>query len=197
MATETSAQKRQANRRNALRSTGPKSSDGKLRSSKNARMHGLSVIDSMGIPDPLLTNLSELISQDGVDPFLAQEIANRIVSFERNQTYQRMLFSQLEEPKRTETAVHEGMRNSFGTELDMMADFLDEKRFLGGRISKGDLNFVINMQHKMMKLTLRQIKRQEIEHAKRVRNSVRYLKRSSNQLIKSLKGLRSALVEQR
>lgn len=155
-------------------------------------MHGLSVIDSMGIPDPLLTNLSELISQDGVDPFLAQEIANRIVSYERNQTYQRMLFSQLQEPKRTETAVHEGMRNSFGKELDMMADFLDEKRFLGGRISKGDLNFVINMQHKMMKLTLRQIKRQEVEHAKRVRNSVRYLKRSSNQLIKSLKGLRSA-----
>jgi protein-arginine kinase activator protein McsA len=48
------------------------------------------------------------------------------------------------------------------------------------------------MQHRMLKLTLRQIKRQEVEHAKRVRNSVRYLKRSSNQLIKSLKGLRSA-----
>ena len=192
MARKQSAQKRQANRRNALRSTGPKSPAGKNRASKNARMHGLSVIDSMGISDPLLTNLSELISQDGVDPFLAQEIANRIVSYERNQAYQRMLFSQLEQPKRTETAVHEGMRNSFGTELDMMADFLDEKRFLGGRIKKSDLNFVINVQHKMMKLTLRQIKREEVEHAKRVRNSVRYLKRSSNQLIKSLKGLRSA-----
>jgi hypothetical protein len=192
MATKTSAQKRQANRRNALRSTGPKSSDGKLRSSKNARMHGLSVIDSMGISDPLLTKLSELISQEGVDNFLAQELANRIVSYERNQAYQRLLFSQLQESKRTETAVHGGMRNSFGTELDMMADFLDEKRFLGGRVKKSDLNFVINMQHKMMKLTLRQIKRQEVEHAKRVRNSVRYLKRSSNQLIKSLKGLRAA-----
>ena len=192
MATKISAQKRQANRRNALRSTGPKSPVGKSRSSKNARMHGLSVIDSMGISDPLLTNLSELISQGGVDPFLAQEIANRIVSYERNQAYQRMLFSQLEQPKLTETAVHEGMRNSFGTELDMMADFLDEKRVLGGGIKKSDLNFVISMQHRMMKLTLRQLKRQEVEHAKRVRNSVRYLKRSSNQLIKSLKGLRSA-----
>ena len=192
MATKTSAQKRQANRRNALRSTGPKSSGGKLRSSKNARMHGLSVIDSMGISDPLLPKLSELISQEGVDNFLAQELANRIVSYERNQAYQRLLFSQLQEPKRTETAVHKGMRDSFGTELDMMADFLDEKRFLVGRVKKSDLNFVINMQHKMLKLTLRQIKRQEVEHAKRVRNSVRYLKRSSNQLIKSLKRLRSA-----
>ncbi|WP_445781398.1 hypothetical protein [Shewanella sp.] len=192
MATKTSAQKRQANRRNALSSTGPNSPAGKSRSSKNARMHGLSVIDSLAISDPLLTNLSVLISQEGVDPFLAQEIANRIVSFERNQAYQRMLFSQLEQPKRTETAVHEGMRNSFGTELDLMADFLDEKRYLGGRISKGDLNFVINTQRRMWKLTLRQIKRQEVEHAKRVRNSVRYLKRSSNQLIKSLKGLWAA-----
>ena len=50
-------------------------------------MHGLSVIDSMGISDPLLTKLSELISQEGVDNFLAQELANRIVSYERNQAY--------------------------------------------------------------------------------------------------------------
>ncbi len=73
-----------------------------------------------------------------------------------------------------------------------MADFLDEKRYLVGRIKKSDLNFVANTQHKMLKLTLRQLKRQEAEHAMRVRNSVSYLKRSSNQLIKSLKGLRSA-----
>jgi len=98
----------------------------------------------------------------------------------------------LQQPIRTETAVQEEMRNSFGTELDLMADFLDERRYLAGRIKKSDLNFVINTQHKMLKLTLRQVKRQEAEHAKRARNSVRYLKRSSNQLIKLLKGLRAA-----
>lgn len=192
MAAKTSVQKRQANRRNALRSTGPKSPAGKSRSSTNARIHGLSVIDSTVISDLLLTKLAGMIAEEGVQNFQAQEIASRIVSYERNQAYQRMLFSQLVQPKRTETAVHEVMRNSFGTELDLMADFLDEKRYLGGRISKGDLNFVISTQHRMLKLTLRQIKRQEVEHAKRVRNSIRYLKRSSNQLIKSLKGLRTA-----
>lgn len=103
-----------------------------------------------------------------------------------------MLFSQLQQPSRAETAVHQEMRNLFGTELDMIDDFLDEQRYLVGRIKKSDLNFVINTQHKMLKLTLRQIKRQEAEHAKRVHNSVRYLKRSSNQLIKLLKGLRAA-----
>jgi hypothetical protein len=192
MAAKTSVQKRQANRRNALRSTGPKSPAGKSRSSKNAQMHGLSTIDSMAISDPLLTKLAGLIAEEAVDNFWAQEIANRIVSYERNKAYQRTLFSQLQPPSQTETAVHDGMRNSFGKELDMMVDILDEKRYLGNGIKKSDLNFVINTQHKMLKLTLRQIKRQEVEQVKRVRNSVRYLKRSSNQLIKSLKGLRSA-----
>jgi hypothetical protein len=139
-----------------------------------------------------MAKLSEVIAEEIVDTFLAQEIANRIVSYERNQAFQRKLFLQLQHPNRAETTLHQGMRNSFGTELDLMADFLDERRYLPGRIKKRDLNFVINTQHKMLKLTLRQVKRQEAEHAKRVRNSVRYLKRSSNQLIKSLKGLRSA-----
>ena len=155
-------------------------------------MHGLSIIAQIGIPDPLLTQLTSMMAEDGIDNFEAQDIARRIVSYERNQAYQRTLFLQLEQPNRTETAVHEGMRKLFGAELDMMADVLDDQRYLVGRIDKSDLNFVINMQQKMLKLTLRQIKRQEAEDAKRVRNSVRYLKRSSNQLIKSLKGLRAA-----
>ena len=155
-------------------------------------MHGLSVIDQMGISDTILTQLTRMVAEEGIDNFGAQEIASRIVSYERNQAYQRAIFSQLQQPSRTETAVHEEMRNSFGKELDLIVDFLDEKRYFGASIKKSDLNFVINTQHKMLKLTLRQIKRQETEHAKRVRNSVRYLKRSSNQLIKSLKGLRAA-----
>jgi hypothetical protein len=137
-----------------------------------------------------------LISQYGVNPFLAQQIANRVVNFERVQAYQRILLSQLELPKLTETAVHEVMRKTLSTELDQMRYFLDERRYMGNRISECDLYFVINTQQRMLKLTLCQIKRQEVEHAKRQRNSFRYLKRSSNQIIKSLKGLRSACTNQ-
>lgn len=43
MSTKASAQRRQTNRRNALRSTGPNSTTSKRRSSKNTGMHGLSV----------------------------------------------------------------------------------------------------------------------------------------------------------
>jgi hypothetical protein len=92
MATKTSTQKRQANRRNALRSTGPKSPVGKNRASKNAQMHGLSVIAQMGILEPLLTQLTGVIAEEGINTLLTQEIANRIVSYERNQAYQRKLF---------------------------------------------------------------------------------------------------------
>jgi predicted transport protein len=154
-------------------------------------MHGLSVIDQIGISDPILKQLTSLITQDGIDNFWAQEIANKLVSYERNQAYQRTLFLQLQQPNRTETTVYEEMRKSFAPELDMMIDVLNDQRYLAGRIEKSDMNFVINMQQKMLKLTLRQRKRQDAEHAKLVGKSVRYLKRSSNQLIKSLKGLRS------
>ena len=92
-------------------------------------MHGLSVIAQMGISDPLLTQLTGMIAKEGVNTFCAQEIANRVVSYERNQAYQRKLFLQLHHPNRTETTVHQGMRNSFGTELDLMADVLDEQRY--------------------------------------------------------------------
>ncbi len=109
-------------------------------------MHGLSVIAQISISDPLLTQLMSMITEDGVDNFDAQEIASRIVSYERNQAYQRMLFSQLTQPSRTETAVHEEMRKLFGAELDMMADVLDDQSYLVGRFDKSDLNFVINMQ---------------------------------------------------
>ena len=76
MAAKTSAQKFQANRRTALRSTRPKSPAGKSHSSKNAQMHGLSVIDSMAISDRLLTKLAGLIADEIDNNFLAQEIAN-------------------------------------------------------------------------------------------------------------------------
>ena len=70
-ATATSAQQRQANRRNALKSTGPKSLAGKRRASSNARLHGLSGAGELSTRDPLLGQLSSLIAQDRLDPVRA------------------------------------------------------------------------------------------------------------------------------
>lgn len=210
MATATSPQKRQANRRNALKSTGPKSPAGKRRASRNARLHGLSGASERSTTNPLLSQLSSLIAQDGTDPVVAQDIALKIVSYERNQEYQRALFVQAQESSLSELAVDQEMRHLFETELDLMADVLDEQEHereheekdegqheelregFRGRVDKSDLDFVVNMQRKMLKLTVRQAQRREQERLKRVHHSIRYLKRSSNQLIGSIKRLRES-----
>lgn len=185
----TSAKQRVANRANSLKSTGPKTSAGKGRTSGNARTHGLSASLPLQALDPVVRELSSLIAQDGVPLDLAQEIGHKILSYESNQTYQGQLFLQSQEYLLAQLSVQSAMRDSFGVELDMMADLINEQRYVLGEVKKSDYKFVINMQHRMLRLTLRRLKRQELAHAKRVHNSVRYLKRSSNQLIKTLKDL--------
>lgn len=234
----TSAQQRQANRRNALRSTGPKSLAGKRRASTNARLHGLAGAGELSTVDPLLGQLSSLVAQDGMDPVRAQEIALKIISYERNQAYQRELFWQAQAPNHSGGEVHQEMRNSFGAELDMMADVLAEHEHwrehqqkyqpdgqqdgqqdsqqedqhdhqqeeqqedqhehqhehhdehLKDQLNKEDLDFMMNMQRRMLSIVAEG--KRERERRQRVRHAIRYLKRSSNQLIGSIKRLRGS-----
>ena len=151
----------------------------------------------------------------------AQDIALKIISYERNQAYQQELFLQAQAPNRSEAAVHQEMRNAFGTELDMMADVLAEHEHwrehqqeyqddqhehqhehqqkhhdehqqenYKGQVNKENLNFALNMQRRMLSIVAEG--KRERERRKRVRNAVRYLKRSSNQLIGSIKRLRGS-----
>jgi hypothetical protein len=87
---------------------------------------------------------------------------------------------------RSKVAVHQAMRQSFGPELDMMADVLEQHEHQPegskGRVNTSDLNFVLKIQRKMLSLVVKQTQQAEEEQAKRRRQSVRYLKRSSNQL---------------
>ncbi|HEX3503516.1 MAG TPA: hypothetical protein VHU22_09005 [Xanthobacteraceae bacterium] len=57
----TSDAKIRANRRNALRSSGPRTAEGKARSRQNARKHGLSV--PLGTDDPEVRELTEVYAQ--------------------------------------------------------------------------------------------------------------------------------------
>jgi hypothetical protein len=190
MATTTiSIKKRQANRRNALRSTGPKSDSGKQRASENARKHGLTGITGHSTPDPLLDKLSRLIQQDGIESNQAEEIAAKLLSYERNQAYQRELFLKAEELKHSDPDIQEEMRKLFGTEMDMLDDWLDGERYEKGRVSERDLSTVARLKVRFRGETVRHVQRREALLAKQVRASIRYLKRSSNQLIKSLRAL--------
>lgn len=192
-----SPQKRQANRRNALRSTGPKSLLGKQHSSGNSLSHGLSTPVVFNFHDPVVASISEMIAQDGADMQTATALAGKILEYERNLAYQRELFAQdpsmglsIEPVSTAEEEV--GVQGLFGTEVDMYDDYLDWEKFNKRPIPDKDLKFILNSKLKMQKLWLRMDKRRQRDKFKRAVNSLRYLKRSSNQLIKALKALRSS-----
>lgn len=192
-----SPQKRQANRRNALRSTGPKSLLGKQHSSGNSLSHGLSTPVVFNFHDPVVASISEMIAQDGVDMQTATALAGKILEYERNLAYQRELFLQdpsmglsFQAPSAAEEEL--GVPGLFGAEIDLFDDYLDWEKFNKRPIPDKDLKFILNSKLKMQKLWLRMDKRRQRDKFKRAVNSLRYLKRSSNQLIKTLKALRTS-----
>lgn len=190
--TAVSPQKRQANWRNVLRSTGPKSSAGKKLASRNSVKHGLSVSIEHIKTDPLRAEVSRLIEQEGIDAFQAREIATRILDYERNLDYQRKLLSEPPERFITEEKIENATRDTFPTELDMLDDWLDWRRFDNGRLTPRDLRMAVRMKLDLVKYSVRELEKQQKALRREAQNSLRYLKRSSNQLVKLLKALRRA-----
>ena len=192
MSSPASPQKRQANRRNALKSTGPRSRRGKQSSSLNALRHGLSGGADLRLNDPNVSMISALIELDGVDPQQATELAIKILDYEKNLAYQRQLLDGSVVQSLPEPDIQALLKTYFGREIKFLDDLAEEEFELKGRYNLRDLKFVARMKLKMTRMVLRPYRQRQREHAKGVANSVRYLKRSGNQLIKSLRALRAS-----
>jgi len=82
-----SPSQRAANRANSLKSTGPRTRSGKLRSSINATKHGLSLPLNETLFGQRIRAVAELIKDDCADEALAFELAKRIIDYERNEAY--------------------------------------------------------------------------------------------------------------
>ena len=190
MSSPVSPQKRQANRRNALKSTGPRSRRGKQSSSLNALRHGLSGGADLRLNDPDVSAIASLIQLDGVEPQEATELAIKIIDYEKNLAYQRQLMDGSALQTLPEPDIQALLKVSFGREIEMLDDIAEEDFELKGRYNLRDLKFVARMKLKMTRMVLRPYRQRQREHAKGVANSVRYLKRSGNQLIKSLSALK-------
>ena len=190
MSPPASPQRRQANRRNALKSTGPRSRRGKQNSSLNALRHGLSGGADLKLNDSDVSAITALIELDGVEPQQAIELAIKIIDYEKNLAYQRQLIDGSAPQSLPEPNIQALLKVSFGREIEMLDDLVEGEFELKGRYNLRDLKFVAMMKLKMTRMVLRPYRQRQMEHAKGVANSVRYLKRSGNQLIKSLKGLR-------
>jgi len=82
-----SPRQRAANRANALKSTGPRSAQGKVRAKFNATKHGLSLpVDERVFADQI-QEISALVRDDCDTEQQANELAKRIIDFERNESF--------------------------------------------------------------------------------------------------------------
>ena len=82
-----SAKQRAANRVNSLKSTGPRSEEGKFRSKLHAAKNGLSLPDDKRVFADQIKTIAALIRNDCATDAQAAELAKRIIDFERNEAF--------------------------------------------------------------------------------------------------------------
>ena len=82
-----SAKQRSANRVNSLKSTGPRSDEGKFRAKLNAAKHGLSLPIDERVFAYQIKTIAQLIRDDCETDAQAAELAKRIIDFERNEAF--------------------------------------------------------------------------------------------------------------
>ncbi len=165
---------------------------GKQRSASNSCSHGLTTSIGAVVDSDLIAQLSECIAREGLDAITANQIAGRILDYERNLAYQRDLYLERLKSLDVNAGESKSPNASLDRELALLDDYVDHQRFLGQAIGKRDLNFVVKTKQKMVQIWTRMESRKQRNKEKREEASVRYLRRSSNQLIKSLKALRVA-----
>jgi hypothetical protein len=135
--------------------------------------------------------IAGLIQLDGVESQQATEQAIKIIDYEKNLAYQRQLMDGSGLKSLPEPDIQALLKVSFGREIEMLDDLVEGEFELKGRYNLRDLKFVAMMKLKMTRMVLRPYRQRQREHAKGIANSVRYLKRSGNQLIKSLRALKA------
>ena len=182
----TSLKQRAANRRNALRSTGPRTQDGQRRASINALKHGLTAPIEATPWASALGDVEDLLVAEGMAAAERHELARRIVEYERNTAFQRQLFlGQVVSP-----APANGVSVQMQEDLQELADLIE---FAGGDDDPATLRFFESQSRKIIKLHERIAARQRRvatrEAAEALKSADRYHRRAANQLIKQLKGL--------
>lgn len=203
-----SQKKRAANRRNALKSTGPKTVSGKRVSAQNATRHGLSVPLPPQLVEPVQQQLVELIVSDGFDHEIAHSLAEKIIDYERNLLYLQKIYHEdiaLANDPRSErgAAVLEKEERQKGL-VDTLTDIEQQKHkveLLGLDIEQLELEAkkqeelhkqnqkLFRALNQLQRAGTRMIKSKNKDNIKRIGTSERYFKRASNQLIKALRRL--------
>lgn len=182
----TSPRRLSANRANAKLSTGPSTRLGRLRSSRNSTTHGLSRPIDPVTAGPLLKQVREVLILEGFDPRQAQELAFKIIDYERNIAVQRELYERWLEGRLVDPI---GIADHVYELEPMMAwveEFAVERLFPKIPEYEEPLR---NAAKWIVKRSRERVSRQVQFALRRSPESIRYLRRASNQLIKALRRL--------
>ncbi len=187
----TSPKQRAANKANALKSTGPRSDQGKVRSRVNATKHALSLpVDEMVFSDEI-KSVAELIRDDCDSDFQAQELAKRIIDYERNEAF---LISQRDVDPNAEIMAwamdpHRfalfGLVQQHENKERVPVTFTTSNKKPKGKERTDEKKFIEDFLKLQDKVLLGKAK---TEQAK-LTNSQRYQKRAINQLVKGVRAI--------
>lgn len=187
----TSPKQRAANKANALKSTGPKSDEGKRRASVNATKHALSLPIDAHAFDAELREVVALIRDDCDSDSQALELARRIIDYERNEAF---LIKQSEldinaEIKDWAMDPHRfalnGLVQQHQNKERVPVTFTTPNNRPKGKERTEEIKFIEDFLKLQDKVLLGRAREQQIK----LTNSQRYQKRAINQLVKGVRAV--------
>lgn len=188
-----SAKQRAANRANSLKSTGPKSEEGKFRAQLNSAKHGLSLpVDERVFADQI-KSIAKLVREDCSTETQARELAKRIVDFERNEAFlqdfnQDELHDEITawglDPKRLTLArLASSLQAKQAVPITFTLPQKDRPVTLKSKERTEELKFIedfLKIQDRSMLGRVKRVKDSQL-------SALRYQKRAINQLVKGIR----------
>lgn len=182
----TSLKQRAANRRNAQRSTGPKSGSGRERSAVNAVKHGLTSSIESTAWGQKVPELELLLRSEGLGVAETCELARRLIEFERNADYQRQRFLEgISGEPRKQIITDEAKKD-----IEVAGQIAILRESKQTHLLGMDRPLAREMQKFFEQVANRQIKQANRDAEHELKNADRYLRRAANQFVKHLKSLR-------
>ncbi len=187
----TSPKQRAANKRNALKSSGPKSGEGKRRSSANATKHALSLPVNEHFFAKEIRVIAALVRTDCDSDSQAMELAKRIIDYERNEAF---LMSQRGQdfheefhawalsPQRMALA---GLSHSHQNKERVEVTFTTPNKKPKGKERTEEIKFIEDF----LKLQDKALLGKARAASNRLEASQRYQKRAINQLVKGVRAV--------
>ncbi len=187
----TSPKQRAANKRNALKSSGPKTGEGKRSSSANATKHALSLPVNEHFFAKEINSIAALVRTDCDSDSQAIELAKRIIDYERNEAF---LMSQREldfheevhawalSPQRMALA---GLSHSHQNKERVEVTFTTSNKKPKGKERTEEIKFIEDL----LKLQDKALLGKARAASNRLETSQRYQKRAINQLVKGVRAV--------